>query len=173
MAEQLRCMECATPLSSDASECPNCGSAFPRGVICLGCYQMMKQSEAVRHEAQNSVTPKYFHKVCYEKVTHPYTKQTEPVGVTEPGNKRRKQQDFRNLEDILKAQAEFGRKEEARKRKERRARAISKTLRFLFLATCGFIIWGLMLNFMFGEIGLLLAFIISVLFTVEIMRENT
>jgi hypothetical protein len=84
---------------------------------------------------------------------------------------QRNSYDQKTLDALIKADAKMAHKEDERKRSERRAKIISRTLRFLFLGIIGFIFWGGILSLMFGEIGLLIGFIVAVLLTVEIMKE--
>ncbi|HLO50888.1 MAG TPA: hypothetical protein VK211_20905 [Kamptonema sp.] len=172
MPELLRCIECSAPVSlDDDRECPHCHTEYPRGVVCLGCFETLKQSEAVKHQTSSSHSAKYFHASCYHKVIQPQ--------IVDPGSSREnfdphstgKVYDQKSLDELVRADAKRAHKEDRRKRAERRAKVISKTLRFLLLGTIGFIFWGVILSLMFGEIGLVIAFVVTVLLTVEIMKE--
>lgn len=169
MVKLLGCIECGTPLDSNTAECPHCHTQYPRGVVCLSCFQTLKQSGAVKYENPATHSVKYFHASCYQKITHPHSQLAGATSHTldpllDPNPSL-------VSEETLKAEATRMRQEEARKRAEHRARTISRTLRFFFLATLGFIFWGLILSLMFGPLGLLIAFIVTILLTVEIMKE--
>ncbi len=170
MPNLLACIECGKAVSSDLSRCPYCHTPYPRGVICLGCFQTIKQSEAVKYEAHNAQSVKYFHLTCYEQVKHPPSQVpgiSQQVLECETSQKLTKH----NLEELLQADWERNRQEEARKRADRRYKTISRTLKFLFLAGVGFVFWGVILDLIFGDFGLIIAFIVTILLTVEIMKE--
>ena len=48
---------------------------------------------------------------------------------------------------------------------------LSKVLTILLLVIIEFIFWAIILNLMFGEIGLAIAFIVTVLLTLVIVKE--
>lgn len=171
MPELLRCMECAAPLSLDDRECRHCHTEYPRGVVCLGCFETLKQSEAVKHQTNSTHSAKYFHASCYHKVMQPNIVDAGSSRENFDAHSTGKLYDQKSLNELVRADAKRAYKEDGRKRAERRARLISRTLRFFLLATIGFIFWGGILSLMFGEIGIVIGFIVTVLLTVEIMKE--
>ncbi|OCQ99280.1 hypothetical protein BCD67_08960 [Oscillatoriales cyanobacterium USR001] len=171
MPELLRCIECGTPVTLDDRECPHCHTEYPQGVVCLGCFETLKQSAAVQHETHTTHSVKYFHPACYQKIVQPLSPSVRSANQSFDSRTQVNSYDQKTLDALIKADAKRAQKEEERKRVERRAKVISRTLRFFFLGIIGFIFWGGILSLMFGEVGIIIGFIVAVLLTVEIMKE--
>ena len=171
MSELLQCMECGAQLSSDADECLHCHTEYPRGVVCLGCFETLKQSEAVKYETHSTHSTKYFHDNCYHQVMKPLILDTSSSrGSFEPSSSG-KSYNQKTLNALVKADAKRAKKEKRRNRSERLKRMVSKVLTILLLVIVEFIFWAIILNLMFGEIGLAIAFIVTVILTLIIMKE--
>lgn len=68
MAKLTNCIECDGKVSSEAVECPHCKTKYPRGVYCVFCAQVMKQSEARSTRERRQEKP-WAHHRCYETMT--------------------------------------------------------------------------------------------------------
>lgn len=171
MPELLQCMECGAQLSSDAQQCPHCHTEYPRGVVCLGCFETLKQSEAVKHETHSTHSTKYFHAACYHQVVKPLILDSSfSRGNFAPSNIG-KTYDRKTLNALIKADAKRVKKQNSRNRYEHLKRMVSKVFTILLLLIIEFIFWAIILNLMFGEIGLAIAFIVTVLLTLVIIKE--
>jgi|GEM_PF-2430152 len=74
MSQVLRCIECDQPIHAGTSDCPHCHTPHPFGVACVACCQVLKESQAIKHDSHNGLTIKYFHPSCFEQVMHTVTK---------------------------------------------------------------------------------------------------
>jgi hypothetical protein len=77
MSQVLRCLECDKPIHAGTSDCPHCHTPHPFGVGCVACCQVLKESEAIKHDSHNGLTIKYFHPSCFEQVMHTVTKNVD------------------------------------------------------------------------------------------------
>ncbi|MGL4375112.1 MAG: hypothetical protein ACRCT1_01630 [Microcoleaceae cyanobacterium] len=77
MSQVLRCIECDKPIHAGTSDCPHCHTPYPFGVGCVGCCQVIKESEAIKHDSHNGLTIKYFHPSCFEQVMQTITKNVD------------------------------------------------------------------------------------------------
>ncbi len=77
MSQVLRCIECDQPIHAGTSECPHCHTPHPFGVGCVACCQMLKESEAIKHDSHNGLTIKYFHPSCFEQVMQTVSKNID------------------------------------------------------------------------------------------------
>lgn len=74
MPALLKCIECGSMVSSQASQCPRCTTNYPFGVKCVVCCQNLKRSEALKKTkeyggAENKTEVKFFHEACYQQVS--------------------------------------------------------------------------------------------------------
>ncbi|WP_449419697.1 hypothetical protein [Phormidium nigroviride] len=171
MPELLQCMECGAQLSSDAEECPHCHTEYPRGVVCLGCFETLKQSEAVKHETHNTHSTKYFHAACYHQVMKPLILDSSFSRGNFTPSSIGKTYDRKTLNALIKADAKRVKKQNSRNRYEHLKKIVSKVFTILLLLIIEFIFWAIILNLMFGEIGLAIAFIVTILLTLVIVKE--
>jgi hypothetical protein len=77
MSQVLRCIECDQPIHAGTSDCPHCHTPHPFGVACVACCQVLKESQAIKHDSHNGLTIKYFHPSCFEQVMHTVTKNVD------------------------------------------------------------------------------------------------
>lgn len=77
MSQVLRCIECDQPIHAGTSDCPHCHTPHPFGVGCVACCQVLKESEAIKHDSHNGLTIKYFHPSCFEQVMQTVTKNID------------------------------------------------------------------------------------------------
>jgi len=164
-------MECSTQVNSDADECPYCHTEYPHGVVCLGCFESLKKSEAVKYETHSTHSTKYFHAACYHQVMKSSIPDTSSFRGSFDLPNMGNSYDQKTLNALVKADAKRARKENRKKRYERLKRMVSKTLTIFLLIILEFIFWAIILNLMFGEIGMIIAFIVTVILTMVIMKE--
>lgn len=74
MATLLQCIECGSPVSSQASQCPRCSTRYPFGVKCIVCCEILKRSKALKlvrdyGETNHPTVVKFFHHACYDQVS--------------------------------------------------------------------------------------------------------
>lgn len=67
-SELLKCLECGSSVSADATRCPHCHSHHFKGVNCLVCSRTLKESDAVT--ISQNATDKFLHPACFEAVGH-------------------------------------------------------------------------------------------------------
>ncbi|MGE5657589.1 MAG: hypothetical protein ACM37W_13370 [Actinomycetota bacterium] len=171
MAERLGCMECGSPLSADTCQCPHCFTEYPLGVMCLACCQTLKESQAIKHESNHGLSVKYFHASCYEQVMHLNPKAVD-AEQNEKGRDRAKRKWQKNqAEMVARAEAERLRQALARQRGASGAQATTKIIQFLLLAIFAFLVWGVMLSLLFGDIGLVVGIVLAVLIAIPGLRQ--
>jgi hypothetical protein len=179
MPELLRCIECGTPITSHDHECPHCHTEYPLGVVCLGCFESLKQSTAVQHETHSTHSVKYFHASCYQKIMQPLSANARSVdesfnsGTRGNSDHRGNSYNQKTLDKLIREEAKIANLQYSKNRLERLIRKIRKTLKFIIVGVFGFIFWGAILSYIFGfgEIGLFMAFIVTLIVTVQFMKE--
>ena len=171
MPELLRCIECDAPITFDDHQCPHCYTEYPLGVICLGCFETLKQSTAVQHETHTKNSIKYFHPACYQKIMKPLSTSVHTVHEGFNNGKLRNGYDEKKLNQLIREEEKLARRQYARNRVERLFKKFRRTLKFIIIAVFGLVFWGAILSYIFGEIGFLIAFIVTIVMTVQLMKD--
>ena len=174
MGEILGCIECGAPVSSKASNCPHCYTEYPLGVICLACCHILKESEAVKYESSNRLSMKYFHATCYQQVMHrsptEVDSEAESIGISQETNRAQRKRKNRQSQAT---RAEFARQrqEVARLRAASGSGASQKIIQFLLLAIFAFLLWGVMLSLLFGDVGFVVGLVLAVLIAIPGLKQ--
>jgi len=172
MPELLRCIECDTPITFHDHQCPHCYTEYPLGVICLGCFETLKQSAAVQHETHTTNSIKYFHPACYQKIMQPLSTSVHAVNEGfNNGNLGNSYDDEKKLNQLIREEEKRARRQYSRNRVERFFKKFRRTLKFIIIAVFGFVFWGAILSYIFGEIGFFIAFIVTMIMTVQFMND--
>lgn len=64
MPKIVNCIECRSIVSDSANNCPKCGTSRFKGVICVGCNRLSKETEVKGNPTG------YIHKHCEDKISH-------------------------------------------------------------------------------------------------------
>lgn len=171
MGEILGCIECRAPVSSEASYCPHCYTEYPLGVICLACCQVLKESEACKYESSNGLSVKYFHASCYQQVMHRSPTEVDSVDESIASGRKSNRQQKKKQSQATKAEFARQRQEIARLRAASGTGASQKIIQFLLLAIFAFLVWGVMLSLLFGDVGFIVGIVLAVLVAIPGLKQ--